>query len=250
MDKQKFARPLIACCLLVAMAGIWGQASTDNWLKLDSGSFKTPEAAIQHFLGGISHSDLATALQACAISDYASGFDFSGYAKRIGQIAFPTSLAPAGTEWWDDINTIDRLWAITRQIKFFCYSLLSSEKVISPLPKPSDERLAQFISETKPEHLTGIEVLRTSFPQKRYENNEDLLALARQQAQNYGASDSTERLVLFRFDGELWVAGFHLLRYGQNWLIDNLSSYLANTAANGMAKRISELDFDALINSP
>jgi len=212
-------------------------------------TFKTPEDAITYYFQGVAAGDASKILQACAIDEISTNFKLDVTIARIQAFEPLQMMGPTNYPLYMQANKAQITAQILNQVKMFVYSLLSTEDVSSLLPilRPDADRVAKFIKDVDPARLATIEVKKTGMPNKavmtttRYQQNATKQALA------YGADELTERVVLFSFDGNLYMAGFMLLRYGENWKISSAGSVAANTSSTGVPVKITEAEFDKLV---
>lgn len=71
-------------------------------------------------------------------------------------------------------------------------------------------------------------------------------SIEKTRAKCFGAQDGTERLALYKLNGEYYYSGFHLLKYKKSWKIDGLYSSLAGTSP-GEAVKIDVFHYQGLI---
>ncbi len=247
---KKFNSILVISVILVILAmSIWpsGLFAKETSLSFPEENFTTPESAINYFINSLKKNDLRKAFTACTIDEYSQGFDFEAYTNRIQAIVFPSSPAPSEYPFYVELNKYERMARLARQIKFFCYSLSATEKEYTvTISNPTKERIAAFIESSNPAGLSELEIISIDKPElvenERHKSNEKI------RAKCFGAQDGTERIVLFKLKGlEFYYSGFHLLKYGQSWKIDELHSSLAGTSALGTAEKIEVSDYKRLI---
>ncbi|NLW45786.1 MAG: hypothetical protein GXY86_00375 [Firmicutes bacterium] len=243
---EKFKLIIVFILAIVAMS-IWssGLFAKKAELSIPKESFATPEKAIKYFLNALKENDFRKALAACAIEEYSQGFDFEAYTDRMDAFVFYASPAPSDYPLYVELTKYERMGQIAKKTKFFCYSLLATEKEYQTISNPSKERIAAFIRSSNPAGLSGLEIISIDKPElvehERHQSNE------KTRAKCFGAEDGTERLVLFRLDGELYYSGFHLLKYKKSWKIDDLYSALTGTSPLGNAEKTDLFSYTGLI---
>jgi hypothetical protein len=214
-----------------------------NFPEID---FATPEEAIEHFVASIAKNDLTGALQAFAINEYAEKFDFTAQSKRLRAIDLYQGLAPAEYPMYAQLNHLSLLSRYALYIKFFGYGFYSTEPLDDGLVGPiEDEGIAAFTASVNPKQLTKLMITRMF---RFTVLSEKLRQLWQEQVAISGAEESTEFVVLYKLDGNYFVGGLHLLRYGQAWKIDSLGSILASTPALGVVTKTTLTGFDELIS--
>ncbi len=248
---KKFDSILVISVILVILTmSIWpsGLFAKETSLSIPEENFATPESAINYFLDSLKKNDLRKAFTACAIDEYSQGFDFEAHTNRMNAIMFYSSPAPSDYPFYVELTKCERMAHLSRQIKFFCFSLLATEKEYGiTITNPTKERIAAFIESSNPAGLSGLEIISIDKPElvesERHKSNEII------RAKCFGAQDGTERVALIRFKGELdyFLIGFHLLKYKKSWKIDEMSSSLAGTSAFGTAEKIDISDYKQLI---
>ena len=215
---------LFAVCIAV-LAG----AST----PATASEFRTPEEAIASYVGGVAQRDLAQVLDATAIEEMRDGFDFVAYVERLRALV-PSMPAPADDPFFADLNAAQFTAAIAGQVKFLTYGLLTTSKVIEAKTVQMDaEGAAGFVAELDATRLSRLTIEAIRMPSPTLMASERYVANAGKQALVYGADESTERVVLLRFEGLHYGIGFTLLRFGESWKISNQSSPIAGTSNLG-----------------
>ena len=211
--------------------------------------FNTPEKTIEYFVDALKENNIAKAFEACAINEYSEKYNFTAFSKRLNAMILHQSLAPSEYPMFVELNKLERTYRVIMQIKFFCYCMLSSEKVDGlVIGNPGDERIAAFIASADPSRLKNLKIIDTSFAAPRLKNNERLVKTFTEQAQIFGADEKTELIVLYKLENKYYLGGFSLLRYGKIWKIESLASSLANISPVEVIKESSLSEFEALIS--
>jgi hypothetical protein len=232
--------------LFISLATSQAQTTPADIFNFPELDFDTPEAAIHHFAKSIATNDLTAALQTFAINDYVNGYDFTAYSKRLGVIQPTFTLAPTEYPMYAQINHLSLLSRYSQQITFFCYSFYATESLDMTTPiNEEPERIDAFIASVNPEQLADLTIAKMF---KITASSEKLLDVWQQQAAPIGAEEITEFVVLYELSGDYFMGGFHLLRYGEFWKIDTLSSVLANMSAMGTVSRTTPEDLEAFIS--
>jgi hypothetical protein len=210
--------------------------------------FKTPEEAIDYYFEGLLQADVRKIMDACAINEMGEKFRFDLYTEWVGYLTI-NALAPTDYPLYVELNKIQISEEILNRVKFFAYSLLTSEQVYKGRTIPIDtERASQFVLDANPEGLAEIKVQKIEPSNKDLMSDARYIEIAARKANVYGADDSTERVVLFEFEGNYYYVGFTLLRYGENWKIGWQVSPLANTNSLGAAEETTIDEFEAMVN--
>jgi hypothetical protein len=217
----------------------------------DAVSFATPEAAITAYLDGVAGNNVEKILQAAAVNEMAAGFHIDRQVERLGGVLNPfMDLAPSDYPFYVDMNKVQLASRILNQVKAFTYSLLSDVKVDGTLVlNVNADAVATLTKAMDPQRLAGIKVERIDIPAKTLMNDPKYISNATKSAAVYGADESTERVALFSFEGNDYVVGFTLLRYGDTWKVSNQSSPIAGTSVFGTATKTTVDDYQNLIGS-
>lgn len=240
---MKFLRYILTVAFIVC-ASTPAQTTDFNFSELD---FETPQAAIEHFVNAIAQNDLPQALQAFAINDYADSFNFTAMSERLGAIDMYRGLAPSEYDMYAQLNRLELLSTYAFYIKVFCYSFYASEPLDGSIIRVQDEpeKVAAFIASVTPEQLADLTINKAFqliiLPGRMKET---------WQKQNLpiGADESSEVVVLYELNGQYFLGGFHLLRYGKNWKIDGLYSLLAGMTNDGGVTKMTVTEFAGFID--
>jgi hypothetical protein len=129
------------------------------------------------------------------------------------------------------------------------YSLLADVPTDALMrPQSLEDPTAQsrlFADAVDPSRLSGLEVLAIADPANQLANAERASEAAAAQARTLGADDVVERVALIGLDGESYLLGFSLGRFGDEWKVLAQNSALAGTPAIGTASPISVEEFAA-----
>lgn len=213
----------------------------------NAGSFKTPEEAITAYMAGLAQNDTDQLLRACAIAEMSTHFNFTGYTDRLQAMILVTALSPAEYPFYVSINQQYLSAQLLNQAKNFTFALLSREAVDGrPITDVTPERVAQFIKAVDPARLAQIHIEQIGAPNPALMDSARYREIGAKMAAVYGASESTERVALFTFDGEYYRVGFTLLRYGDTWKISSQTSPLGNTNALGTPEQTTVAEFARL----
>lgn len=212
-------------------------------------TFKTPEATITHYLGGVAQHDLDQILQACAVNEMSENFEFDLSVENLGGFMnLSLSLAPNDHPFYLEINKMQITSQILNQVKNFSISLLSDEAMNGmPIFDVDAERVNKLINDITPERLVNLAVIQISLPSETIMSDPKYLERSARFANVYGANEQTERTVLFSFEQRYYFMGFTLLRYGENWKVSNQSSAIGNTSPLGTALETTLEEFETMI---
>jgi len=234
---------LVVCAAMVLMTAGCNSPSI-------SASFKTPEDAINSYMQAVAQGDGSKILQAFAINEMSEKYNFEVFVDRIGAFQPIQFEGPTNYTLYVDLNKTQVAAQIVQRVRTFIYGLLSTEDVASGnmIGSFDAERAAKFIKEVDPKRLSGISVKRIDMPNKPILNSDRHRDNLAKTARMYGADESTERVALFTFEGNTYVVGFSLLRYGDGWKIYQPGSVLSGLNPLGTAAKITEADFDKMVN--
>ena len=230
---NKITRLIIVCVLLTILT----PAASAKPVNIYEKSFNTPEKAITYFMKSLINNKINNAFKACAINDYSENYNFNAFSRQLDSISHLQSMAPSEYEPYVELNKIQSLARIGKQIKLFYYSILSSESdLLDHKNKPFNGQIEKFIQAVDPKRLSVLEVISIDKPSlvddERYKKN------ASASSQCFGADDATERVALLKYNNDFYILGFHLFKFGSSWKITSLCSPIANTPMYG-AKKIS-----------
>ena len=213
-------------------------------------TFSTPEAAITAYLDGVKQQDVPAIFAASAIDAVAQDFNFQAYADRLQAMPLVTSPAPAEYPFYAEMNRVRRQNEVLSQVRNLAYSLLSAETIDGGIiANPGSERVQAFVTDVAPSHLAGIELVKIGAPSPDLLSSTRFQANVAKQAAIYGADELTERVALLSFEGNDYLLGFTLVRYGDNWKVMNQTSNLAGTSALGTVAPTTPEEFAGLTAS-
>jgi hypothetical protein len=185
----------------------------------DTPAFSKPEDAINHFVSALSENDLQKALQACAVEEFAQGYNFAGMVDRQKAFIPIQQMAPSEYGMFAEINRIGAMGTLVSQMKMMIYSFFVPEvKDGTPMyVGGSVDDAKKFAEAVNPEKLKNLKIVRIDPPMQSILSSEKNTMNFQRMAELYGAQEMTERIVLYELDGKLYLGGFGLLRYGQGW---------------------------------
>ncbi len=205
----------------------------------------TPEEVVAAYVAGIAAGDADAILQASAVEEMATGFDFTAFTERLRAMSLATSLGPSEYALFRDANRYQQAALILSQVRNLVYGLLSGEEIEGRLIAPVDaERIAAFVAAVDPARLSGLKVLEVRGPDPEFASDERYLDNIARMAAVYGADELTERLALIELDGSTYGLGFTLLRYGDTWKVSSQQSVLARTPVFGTAEPMTRAEYD------
>lgn len=207
----------------------------------------TPEAAVTAYLT-VAHADAAAILNACAVDEKATRFNFSASVDRLQVMLLTSSMAPTTSPFYRDLNRATETSHILTQVRSLSYSLLSTEKVDADLIRADGTKATRFAGQVDPKGLARLTVVEIRFPLASMLTNKRNLDNSLEVARIYGADESVERVALVSVGSATYEVGFTLFRYGSSWKVSDQISQLAGTSTYGAATPMSRADFDAEVN--
>jgi hypothetical protein len=205
-----------------------------------------PENVVRLFVSAVARGDLDGALAVCAVDESARGYDFTLAAKRLQAIT-PFSLAPSEYPLYAAINRRLQEFNLASRIKFFVYGFLAPELTDGKtIPVDTDEEIERYRQALDPKRIQGLQLVDAGIPSPDIFYSPRNLENFRQIARTNGADEAVELVALYRLNGQYYVGGFQLLRYGKAWKITALNSSLAGTSTLGTAAQASVEEFNRL----
>jgi hypothetical protein len=132
-------------------------------------------------------------------------------------------------------------------IKAFIFYLLIFENYPElansvPLKNVNDEIINKYFSLLNIENLKTLEIVRMDVigPEIQFDERHMNYTL-NSYIKPFGCDEKIEYTVLYKNNGKYYVGGVIVLRYGNNWYIESLSSVLLNMG-NGILKRVSNIN--------
>ena len=210
-------------------------------------SYATPEAAVQAYIAGVAAADVGRILAATAVDQKAAGFRFDLYVDRLKAMLLATSLAPATSPFYIDLNRAQAAAQILGQARNLTYSLLTTEEIGNGTIAPADQARAEaFAKQLDPARLAGLKVEEIRRAGASRQNDPKYTANMVSAAKAFGADEWADLLALVSFEGKDYGVGFSLVRYGTDWRVADQVSNLAGTDSLGIAKPMTRDEYDSL----
>lgn len=205
----------------------------------------TPEEAIEFSTAKIAEGDAAAALSAWAGDAQAENLDLVGSLERV-QVVSPgdASSLPSGDELFVGLGQTVRAGAAADQYRRMAFSLLLPEVSTDSTTVLGDgDVTAQDVADgLDSERLAGLQAQRIDLVEGPAQYEEML----QEMATLVGADERREYVVLYEWDGETYLGGVSVLRYGDDWQIETLGSTMAGTA-NGALEPTTADEYDDLL---
>ncbi|MCM5557065.1 hypothetical protein [Pleomorphomonas sp. JP5] len=210
--------------------------------------YKTPEDAISAYMEAVAKQDFQAVISTTAVDKMSENYDFISQAERLQSIQ-PMLPMPSSTPLLVDLNKIDFTSRFAAHIKFLIYGLMSNNEVKDGITFVTQDKkdIERFFKDIQTKRLSEISLIEIGIPHpsqlesKNKESNFSKVALI------YGASERTERVALFSFDGLRYAIGFTLLRYGNDWLIESQTSSLVKTGLAGAPIQVTVDDYQSIL---
>ena len=206
--------------------------------------FINPEEAIEFFIDKLKNQDAIGALSTCAVNAYGEGFKFDEYANWLSALT-PLSPAPSEYELYLQINKMQKMAEIARQIKFFIYSLLTPERdyTLTTMVDRESSEAKEIAESLDPERLSDLQIIDIRLTAPEIFNCERNLTNMKRRASFYGGETMTERVVLYKLGKQYFVGGITLIKFGKGWQIDGMYASLAGLNSLGMTEEIDRGDY-------
>lgn len=207
--------------------------------------FATPEEAVEFSTEQIAEGDAAGALTAWATDAQAENLDLVDTLERLRAFTpADTSSLPSDDELFVGLAKTTRAGAAAEQYRRMTISLLLPDVDLdstTPLEKGdfSAQDIVDGLDSARLAGLTTQRIDQVKGPGKLDENLAEAAKLV-------GADESREYVVLYELDGETYLGGVGVLRYGDDWQIDSLQSSFAGTAY-GSLQAITSEEYDDLV---
>lgn len=248
--------------LLAVAAVVWGltrPSTSDAGAEAGSGlagvitegTFATPEEAVRHVAGRLAEGDVDGAFQAVAITSPAQNWDQVAYSDRLRAIT-PQDPPNPKDPFFTSSFTLWRLSQVGGQIRNVALSLVLPEDLeaisdYQAVPLTDDLTAQTVVDAMQVGQLTGLTVEQVGVvalsESDRYQEN------MAQQLQAMGAQEMKEVGVLYGYDGQTYLGGATVVRFGERWLIWTLSSAMMNTEVSGALVPASAQDFQDALGS-
>ncbi|MEZ4679650.1 MAG: hypothetical protein R2932_36065 [Caldilineaceae bacterium] len=158
--------------------------------------FRTPEDAISHYMTGIVRGDINQILQACAIDEMSTNFNFRDQAERLQAMLLPSSLAPTDYPLYSEINKAQLTAQLLNQVKSLAFGLLSEIEITGrPITNMEPAQVNQFVQVVEPSRLAPRLLIKIAQPNAEIMRSDRYLENTQRLAVIYGAdeNDRTDR---------------------------------------------------------
>jgi len=195
---------------------------------VEQSGYATPEETIEVFTERLADGDVDGALSTWAGEKQAANLDLVGTLERLRAFTpFDSTILPSGDPAFVELAGTIRAGVAADQLRRLTLSVLLPEIDLTvTTPLDDGDVTAQGIADALDHaRLASLRVERVDAvegPEPHVESLERLAELV-------GADERREYVVLYECDGETYLGGVGVLRYGDEWSIDTLSAVLAGT---------------------
>ncbi|WP_026793313.1 hypothetical protein [Pleomorphomonas oryzae] len=234
---------------IVAVAAVVASLWLTEAYAADEAHFKTPEEAVTGFMEALKKQDFEAILATTAVDRMSKGFDFVAQAQQA-KVIVPYHAMPTSDPFFISVNKAIYAGQLARNIQYFTYSLMAKNAlqegktyVIADQPTAAMD----MFNAVQAKRLSELSISKIGTPSPEKVNSERQQRLFSQHAKIFQGDAATERVALLSFDGLDYLIGFSLIRYGDDWLIEEMMSRIADIGFFEPAKRITPDEFEALI---
>ncbi|MBS1182027.1 MAG: hypothetical protein H6Q99_1907 [Proteobacteria bacterium] len=240
---------------IVAVVAVVASLWLTRVYAADEGHFKTPEEAITAFMDALKKQDFEAILATTAVDRMSSGYDFVAQAEQI-KVIMPYYAMPTSDPFFISVNKAIYTAEFARSVQYFTYSLMMTNNpvIIDALREghtyanPNYPTAARdMFDAVQAKRLSELSISKIGTPLPEKVNSERQQRLFSKHAKIFQGDAATERVALLSFDGLDFLVGFSLIRYGDDWLVERMMSWIAETSLFAPAKRITPDEFEALI---
>lgn len=231
----------VVALVLGVMLVVGGGGSGDS----EQQGFATPEEAIEFSTEKIADGDAAAALTAWAGDAQAENLDLVGTLERFRALTpADTSSVPSDDEFFVDLAKTTRAGTAADQYRRMAFSLLLPEVRYDTTTRlDGGDLTAQDVADgLDSERLSSLKAQQVDLVVGPEQYDETLA----QAAALVGADERREYVVLYEWDGDTYLGGVGVLRYGDDWQIDTLAASLANTP-NGALEPTTADEYDDVV---
>jgi hypothetical protein len=200
-----------------------------------SPSVATPEGAVEIYLDAFKARDLDTLLDVSAAEEIGEQVDFVAYVDRIRAWLPFQAPAPATDPFLVDLNRMQQAAQLLGQTRMLTYGLLTDVQLDGATVAPVDAAWAEaFMAQLDLSRLDGLEVGEIALPDPEIMGSDRYQEVMATQAAVYGADEMTERVATVSLEGQDWLVGFTLMRFGDAWQVSSQTSVIAGLPVTGV----------------
>ena len=229
--RRSCALPWVLVAVLTVVAVILGAllATRAGGTGAASQRFATPEEAIEFSTEQVADGDAAAALTAWAGDTQAENLDLVGTLERLRAfLPSDTTSLPSDDAFFVELAKTTRTGTAADQYRRLTLSLLLPEEVdldTTTILEPGDvsaQDIADALDSSRLASLRAERIDRADGPENAADHFAEMAALV-------GADEAREYVVLYEWEGETYLGGVSVLRYGDEWSIAGLTATLAGT---------------------
>lgn len=246
--RRRGALPWVLVAVLTVVAVALGVllATRSGGSSTASQGFASPEEAIETSTQQVADGDAAGALTAWAGDAQAEGLDLESTLERLQAFApYDTTSLPSQDAFFVELAKTARAGTAAEQYRRLTLSLLLPEEVdldtTTALDRGdvSSQDIADALDSARLAGLRAESVDRVEGPDGAADRFAEMAALV-------GADEAREYVVLYEWDGETYLGGASVLRYGDEWSISGLVAPLANVGPGSLEQMTTE-DYEGLV---
>lgn len=209
----------------------------------DEGTFATPQAAVTFLAQRLAAGDAAGAATAFATTSAVDGYDFATQLARINAM-MPSIWLPSSSPYYRTLNLGQRAATISGQLRLMTWSVVDpQDDPTTTLSVTDPSAVADLAKRLDPAAMSQLTVLHVDQLGVEHPN---FTANFPQLAAPYGADEYAQFAVLYSTANGPMAGGMSFLRYGDRWLIFDLSAGLLDIDI-GKLTPSSEQDYTAMI---
>lgn len=190
--------------------------------------YATPEETIEVFTERVADRDVDGALSTWAGEKQAASLDLVGTLERLRAFApYDSTILPSDDPAFAELAGTIRAGVAADQLRRMTLSVLLPDIDLTVTTTLDDgDVTAQGIADALDyARLASLRIERLDAVEGPEQYDENLTRLA----ELVGADERREYVVLYECEGETYLGGVGVLRYGDEWSIDTLSALLAGT---------------------
>jgi len=227
---------LMTACSVQVTPGSGGNA-----LQFEGNGFDSPEETARAYMEALQNGDIDGMIRTFAVETYAKNYDMEAFMWRLQSINPSMEYLPAEGEPFDELNILNRVNDIRRQIRWQLLALFGLQDwngMESGARAFHDENeVARYVEDFSPDlsALKKINVLEVLSPEDAaaelgldgiYDSEQNQRNIANQM-KPYHADDWSHMTVRFDFDGEEYCLLFEMLCYGDKWYVGSFQGNMS-----------------------
>lgn len=228
--------------ILPSLSGSRGAISSDV-------GYSTPEETAQALADAIAANDLDAAISLFACNQMAENYDYAAMMEMY-QSWYPGMAMPFSSEdtLYTDINKKFLERNAASQIAYMMFSLEGeTEYMEGNVIRPDDGDVSEMISDMQSacdlDNLSSFSLERMGLANLELQLSESAQESWERQCEIYGADERAEYIVQYSYNGNSYIGGMSLYRYGEDWYIQSLSATIAGQNSFGYLAPADEEEY-------